>query len=158
MLCGVFLFDLDVMCFRVAACDQTTGSLCSLNLFRLHNSRSEQLSYLASLSDQLLGQEWRLTGVLGMAFKWSSEYERSLGELRIPVDWLSVYELSIGRLKRRSLENVGQLAKRVRVLNWQSGTAIKWLSECGRSVCRPGLAINWLSECAINWCAGNEQA
>ena len=50
--------------------------LCSFDLFRLHNSRSEQSIDLASLSDQLIGQDWRSTGVLGMAFKRSSEDER----------------------------------------------------------------------------------
>ena len=66
--------------------------LRSLYVSRLHNSRSEQSIDLASLSDQLIGQEWRSTGVLGMAFKWSSEYERSLGELRRSFKWLSVCE------------------------------------------------------------------
>ena len=58
----------------------------------VQTSRSEQSIDLATLSDQLIGQEWQSTGVLGIAFKKSSEYERSPGELRIPVNWLSVCE------------------------------------------------------------------
>ena len=73
-----------------------------LYVFRLHYSRSELSTGFANLSDQLIGQEWRSIGVLGMTFRWSSEYERALDELRIPVNWLSVCEYFIGRLERRS--------------------------------------------------------
>ena len=61
--------------------------LCSLYVSRLHDYRSEQSIDLATLRDQLVGQEWRSVGVLGTAFKWPIEYKRSLGELGIAINW-----------------------------------------------------------------------
>ncbi len=66
--------------------------------------------------------------------------------------WLSKSERSIGRpgaaINRRA-GNGDQMAKLEST--WQAGTAIKELSQCGQSICRPGMAVNWLGEYGNAW-------